>query len=147
MSAVPVTDRELRKAWKELSSVWGTTPLEKRHNPHRLLLFYAVECGLKAIWLKRHGRTLFSSADIEETGHDLRGLLKDLRLGKSCSLPENLNLREVKIENHGQVIPRNGGISLLHQAWRYGMQCVNPTDEQLTQHLENVLEWIAGELK
>ena len=66
MSALPFSDRELTRAWRELSAV-ATPTNSVRQNPHRLLLFYAVECGLKAIWLKRQGRTLFDGADIKQT--------------------------------------------------------------------------------
>jgi hypothetical protein len=34
------TDRELQKAWRENKKASEVTP---RQNPHRLLLFYAVE--------------------------------------------------------------------------------------------------------
>lgn len=141
MKAIPVTDRELRKAWRELSRIWRTTPLEQRHNPHRLLLFYAVECGLKAVWLHQENKSLFGKEEIKQHGHDLHKLLKSLRNGGSLSLNQSIRLADVSETQ------RAGDISLLHQAWRYGMQCVNPTDEQLTQRLEDVLEWIAGELK
>ena len=65
--SIPFTDRELTRAWRDLSSVVNSQPIGIRQNPHRLLLFYAVECGLKAIWLKRQGRTLFDGADIKQT--------------------------------------------------------------------------------
>ncbi|EQD39132.1 hypothetical protein B1A_17001, partial [mine drainage metagenome] len=81
MSAIPFTDRELKRAWRELSTI--ATPVAGSFcmNPHRLLLFYAVECGLKAVWLKRQNRNLFNREDIKSTGHDLRLVLKELKVG------------------------------------------------------------------
>ncbi|AGX88225.1 hypothetical protein Cenrod_2156 [Candidatus Symbiobacter mobilis CR] len=114
-------------------------------NPHRLLLLYAVECGLKAVWLKRQGRSLFDRMDIDNTGHDLRQLLKALQAGSGFSLPAHLELRPV---THNQArLSRHGDISILHQVWRYGGECIVPTDAQCEHQLRQVLRWIQGELR
>ncbi|WP_082381511.1 hypothetical protein [Achromobacter ruhlandii] len=145
MSALPFTDRELKGAWRELSMASEPAAAVVRANPHRLLLFYAVECGLKAVWLKRQGRTLFEGEDISRTGHDLRHILKDLNVGASLSLPESFRL---PVARHGrEQLPRNGKFGDLHQAWRYGGKCEAPTDHDCEQQLQNVLNWIQGELK
>lgn len=145
MSALPFTNRELARALRELS-VAATPAVEgDRQNPHRLLLFYAVECGLKAVWLKRQGRTLFERDDIQRTGHDLRQILKDLNVGSGLSLPDNFRLAAA---SRGQAtIPRNGKFGDLHQVWRYGGKCETPTDHDCEQQLQKVLNWIQGELK
>jgi hypothetical protein len=145
MAQIPFTDRELRRALRDLSVVATPTEGVTRKNPHRLLLFYAVECGLKAVWLKRQRRNLFERDDIEKTGHDLRQVLKDLKVGAGLSLPENLKLQPVN--QNGVEQPRNGDISILHQAWRYGGECKVPTDQDCEQQLQQVLNWIQGELK
>jgi hypothetical protein len=145
MSALPFTNRELTRAWRELSVVATPMPDGVRQNPHRLLLFYAVECGLKAIWLKRQSRTLFDGADIDRTGHDLRQILKDLNVGSGLSFPANFQLPAVA---HGKKqLPRSGKFGDLHQAWRYGGECEAPTDHAFEQQLQKVLDWIQGELK
>ncbi|AEM46596.1 hypothetical protein Acife_0371 [Acidithiobacillus ferrivorans SS3] len=143
MSAIPFTDRELKRAWRELSAIATPAAGTVRKNPHRLLLFYAVECGLKAVWLKRQSRSLFDRGDIDKTGHNLRQLLKELRVGADLSLPENLQLQPVTQDR----IPRYGNISILHQAWRYGGECTAPTDQDCENQLQQVLKWIQGELK
>ncbi|WP_312762373.1 hypothetical protein [Stutzerimonas balearica] len=145
MSAVPFTDRELTRAWRELSTIAKPVAGSSRKNPHRLLLFYAVECGLKAVWLKRRNRSLFDREDIDKTGHNLRQVLKELKVGTELSLPENLQLKPV-MQNSAQQ-PRSGDISILHQAWRYGGECTGPTDHDCEYQLEQVLAWIQGELK
>ena len=145
MSAIPFTDRELVRAWRDLSAVATPSQESARQNPHRLLLFYAVECGLKAVWLKRQRRTLFEDADINKTGHNLRQVLKDLNVGAGLSLPETFRLAMVI---HGQAqLPRNGKFGDLHQVWRYGGKCESPTDHDCEQQLQKVLNWIQGELK
>lgn len=146
MSVIPFTDRELTRAWRELSVVATPPSSGTRQNPHRLLLFYAVECGLKAVWLKRQGRTLFEGADVSSTGHDLQQVLKDLRVGSGLSLPVTFQLPAV---THGRVqLTRNSKkFSDLHQAWRYGGKCEIPSDHDCEQQLQKVLNWIQGELK
>lgn len=145
MSAIPFTDRELRNAWRDLSAIAKPTTASTRNNPRRLLLFYAVECGLKAVWLKRQNRSLFDGEDIDKTGHDLRQVLKELRVGAELSLPENLQLNLVTRD--GVQVPRKGDIRILHQIWRYGGNCTTPTDFDCEHQLEQVLNWIQGELK
>ena len=145
MSAIPFTARELKRAWRELSVIAAPAAGNTRKNPHRLLLFYAVECGLKAVWLRRQNRNLFKRADIDKTGHDLRQLLKELKVGSQLLLPENLQLQPVT-QNQAQ-IPRNGDIGILHQAWRYGGECTVPNDQVCESQLQQVLNWIQGELK
>lgn len=145
MSALPFTNRELTRALRELSVVATPAVAGDRWNPHRLLLFYAVECGLKAVWLKRKGRTLFEGEDITRTGHDLRHILKDLNVGSSLSLPESFRL---PVARRGQEpLSRNGKFGDLHQVWRYGAKCEAPTDHDCEQQLQKVLTWIQGELK
>jgi hypothetical protein len=146
MSLIPFTDRELRRAWRELSSLAGSVNANARKNTHRLLLFYAVECGLKAVWLKRNNLTLFDTDEIEQTGHDLRQLLKDLGVSGRLSLPKQIHLSAAKDRSRSSV-PRSGSIAILHQVWRYGGECMNPTDAQCDQQLQKVSAWIAGELK
>lgn len=145
MSAIPFTDRELKRAWRELSQV-ATPPLASdRQNPHRLLLFYAVECGLKAVWLKRQNRTLFDGTDIHRMGHDLQQVLKDLKVGSSLALPGSFHLPA--ISQGATTLSRPAKFGDMHQAWRYGGRCQAPTDQDCEQQLLKVLNWIQGELK
>ncbi|QGX41031.1 hypothetical protein E2H98_15710 [Permianibacter aggregans] len=145
MGVVPFTDRELTRAWRELAVV--ATPINggQRNNSHRLLLFYAVECGLKAVFLKRQNRSVFDQNDVDNSGHDLRKLLKALNVGSNLALPHNLQLRPITIQNLSH--PRNGDVRILHQAWRYGGYCITPTDQDCEVQLQQILDWLKGELK
>lgn len=145
MSALPFSDRELKRAWRDLSAVASPSPGSQRKNPHRLLMFYAVECGLKAVWLKRHGKSLFDRSDIERTGHNLRMVLKELKVGNHLALAEALELSNVMRED--ATVRRGGDFDILHQAWRYGGVCVRPTDQDCENQLQKVMTWIQGELK
>lgn len=145
MSAIPFTDRELKRAWRELSAIALPAAGVSRKNAHRLLLFYAVECGLKAVLLKRQNRSVFGHEDIEKTGHNLRQVIKELKVGKEFTLPENLQIGPVNL--NGAVHHRNGDIRILHQVWRYGGQCTAPNDQDCEKQLEQVWKWIDGELR
>lgn len=140
--ALPFTDRELSRAWRSLRR---TANAEQRDNTHRLLLFYAVECGLKAVWLKKQSKTLFDGDAIHRFGHDLNAIIKDLMLGHASNLlPSSVQLSAVTI-NSGRV-PRAGGLDAIHQVWRYGGQLNVPTDVEMEARLENMAQWIAKEL-
>lgn len=78
-------------------------------------------------------------------GHDLKQILKELNVGAKFTLPQSLIL--TTINRRGNQEPRNGDISILHQAWRYGGACHNPTDNICEAQLESILDWIQGELK
>lgn len=52
MAALPFTLREMQTGWRKNFQAYkkASPPI---HNAHRLLLFYAIECGLKSILMKR----------------------------------------------------------------------------------------------
>lgn len=143
MSALPFTEKELRNAWRNLKDA-SKINNGKRKNPHRLLLFYAVECGLKAVWLRSNNKNVLDSKNIDEYKHNLHKLIHELKLGKDYLLPSEITLKSCTIENKN--FPRNGKIDVLHQAWRYGGYCVTPTDEQCEKQLQKIAEWIDKEL-
>lgn len=145
MSAIPFTDRELRRAWRSLTDVATPMPPVARQNPHRLLLFYAVECGLKAVWLKRKNRTLFEGEDIHRMGHNLQQVLKDLNVGSTLPLPATFQLPPA--DRGKTTFERSGKFGDVHQVWRYGGKCQAPSDQECERMLLEVLDWIRGELK
>lgn len=146
MSRIPFTDRELKRAWQALSSVATAGDDTLRQNPHRLLLFYAVECGLKYAWLKRQRRSIFDDELIADTGHDLRGLLGKLRVGADLSLPNQIHLTPVK--QNGKDCQRHGSGDILHQVWRYGGECLAPDDDRACEtQLLKIQEWLRGEIE
>ena len=143
MSHQIFTQQELKRAWRELRAASSQT---QRKNAHRLLLVYSIECGLKAVWLKKECRTLFTSADIGKTGHDLNDVIKGLRC--SLSLPEPLAMADVRDEQRNFVSRKHIRISDLHQVWRYGGALEHPPadDANMEAHLEKIQNWIEKEL-
>jgi hypothetical protein len=97
---IPFTDREIEKAWRENKSVYITSAKEQRKNSHRLLLFYAVECGLKAILMRREGKKRTDlCTNIYEFQHDINKLLDYLRVGGHVRLPSQLSMEKLKTNN------------------------------------------------
>jgi len=143
MSHQIFTLQELKRAWRELRAASEHAP---RKNAHRLLLFYSIECGLKAVWLKQECRSLFTSADISKTGHDLNDVIKSLHIG--YDLPENMAMSDVKDDRKNTISRKNIRASDLHQVWRYGGALLHPPidDANMEAILEKMQVWIETEL-
>ncbi|MCH5510596.1 hypothetical protein ACTACM_17565 [Pseudomonas fragariae (ex Marin et al. 2024)] len=140
---VPITRRELTKAWDELRQA---SRANLRTNPHRLLLFYAAECGLKAVYLKDTNADVLNEDTIGLKNHDLNQVMDRLKMGKEYRLPASLNLPSLR--TGGALEVRKCGSGSLNQVWRYGSKCERPVDDvQLEATLEKVNEWIAGEIR
>ncbi len=146
--SIPFTDREMEKAWRENKSVYDSSDKTQRKNAHRLLLFYAVECGLKAILMRRQQkRRTDLCQEILECQHNVNKLLDYLRSGSSLKLPIQLNMP--KIRSKSGYDERKFTPGDLNQMWRYGGCCLADgiTDEHLEKKLLEIANWIDGELR
>ena len=132
--------REMTRAWTTASQAAQVTP---RTNAHRLLLFYAVECGLKASYMKRCNMDPLGSHPAELITHDLNRILALLHVGSELNLPTQMRLPSLK-----QAQPyRSCNIGEINQVWRYGGRLEQPTDIALEQRLEAIQNWISKELE
>jgi hypothetical protein len=130
----------------------GISELRKSFRRHRrtdlpqgpsrnLLLFYAVECGLKATWMDKTRLLNTDQIDLDllkSYGHDLMFWAK------------KLNVPATVIQGGQQFRSRNKkkqyDLRKAHEAWRYGVE-VDPTDEQqVAACLERVWQWAREEL-
>ncbi len=100
-----------------------------------MLLFYAAECGLKALLMRVAALRDTSMLDPGLRSHDLRRLAKDLNMPKEMWVEENLTMT---VANG---IGRTVHISDLHTVWRYGG--VIPADEhrRAVQALSDMVKW------
>lgn len=150
MAQIPFTLRELKRAWMDLHAASKKLP---RGNAHRLLLFYAIECGLKAVWIKRENRSLYNGLDARgesiggKSGHDLSEVIK--QLGLSAKLSPFFNLCDVRNERRNILPRRNCRFDTVHQAWRYGGTLEFPPadDVAIEMQLEQIHRLIQKELK
>lgn len=133
--------KEVNKAWNENFRASDVSP---RKNAHRLLLFYAVETGLKAFYMKKNG--INQTKDLEgkkgqKTNeriltHNLETLLKELGASSTLYLPNN-----IKMSNN-----RSLNCSEINEMWRYGGKSNDPTDQEIEQKLEKINQWLKQEL-
>jgi hypothetical protein len=134
--------RELKRAWRQSNSAFAECA--QKTNTHRLILFYAIETGLKAIILKRQSKQ-DSDGMFSDTLHDVNKLLSQLHAAKELHLPNNIYLDMLSRSTpHKQRIASTGE---LNQVWRYGAEVKNPTDIELEEKLCAINDWINGELK
>ena len=115
---------------------------EKNNFPCKLLLFYAVECGLKYLLINKDSPRGTASLDERYRSHDLSTLWgevkKSVRLRSSDEIKGAPQFRLKDDPDH----KRHRNISQAHEAWRYGVQ-IDPCSEQdLVKWLEQVLSWI-----
>ncbi|HCU2540953.1 TPA: hypothetical protein OUK45_000997 [Klebsiella pneumoniae] len=120
---------------------------EPRQNPHRLLLFYAVECGLKAVFLTQRNLDIIDEENAELLSHDLNKIANLVLLPKAQLLPEGVSMKNCNINRAST--PRNCHVSQLNQVWRYGGKLTGPgaiTDQILEEKLLRINAWINKEL-
>jgi hypothetical protein len=126
---------QLRKAFQRHRQT-GVTQAEGRN----LLLFYAVECGLKAAWLNRNKLRDTSAIDpvLKEKGHDLIYWTKQLRLPAVIT--------NGKTNFRTRVDGTSRPLEAAHEVWRYGVD-IDPADQtSLEIWLEQVWQWSKEEL-
>ena len=151
--AIPFTDKEMKKAWDGNLSAYERIP---RTNAHRLLLFYAVECGLKAVLMRRQEKSRTDlCTDINECKHNINKLLSELGAGGSLSLPHEIFIQEIfDTQNNKEERKLNPG--QINELWRYGGKViaivnkdgkVKANDEHIENKLLEISKWIAGELE
>ena len=100
-----------------------------------LLLFYAVECGLKMTYLRK--RNLLSTDKIPVAafhGHDLTAWVKELQIpAKSIS-------GKSRFRHKPSDVPQD--ITQVHQVWRYGAKMVTEDEADVVKWLNSVASWI-----
>ena len=107
-------------------------------NSHRLLLFYAIECGLKILLLKKiKGNTTEDFVNHKKLGelsgkygHNIKYMLKYLGYGQ-FSLPD------LPCQN-GQKAPPTE----YNQVWRYGIESDNTVQDKIEKELLKIAAWL-----
>ncbi|WP_156926965.1 hypothetical protein [Azospirillum halopraeferens] len=137
--AIDPSDRTLRRRAKEL---FEAADAEVDDDSRGLLLFYAIECGLKALYMDLHKLARASAANAQAVparsfGHRIDDLIAALRIPmhRIPSRPPHLQLR-------------GGGsvhVSDLHEAWRYGEKIVVHADA--VAWLRQVASFVREELR
>ena len=135
------SDFELEKAWKMHKRVDRLEGLPNASN--YMLLFYAVECGLKHLLNRERSqllcpntpRNLFMSHDLVKIFNDLRPSAAEIR----PKAPANLCLRL----KSGKKMRRKG-FSDVHAAWRYGLKIDPENETEIVNWLRHVNKLIVN---
>ncbi|MGE5343303.1 MAG: hypothetical protein ACM3SY_17680 [Candidatus Omnitrophota bacterium] len=124
---ISVSQTEMEKAFRTHKSVWEKDQKNPNHS-HKMVLFYAVECGLKAYYMKKKGLEFSSDANdsVHRYSHNLNELLKKLDLSP-------------RIPNIGKNLESPLSAVHLHTAWRYGKILDNEEESLCIQKLTNIL--------
>ncbi len=111
---------------------------------HQMILFYGVECGLKALvcsssYNSHHSKLsdIILSSGNTATTHKINDLIIHLRLPASLGKCPN-----VKINKDGQNVDH----SEIHQAWRYGIKLDPTLEEQAIKWLKAMVVFLATKL-
>ena len=128
------TRRELENAYRAHLSACNPCSSSSQ----RLLLCYAVECGLKVLIMRNNN--VQSSSELAEEfqiGHDIREGLK------RCYAPARLTTRQTNTR-HRQGAQETVHPKHLHQAFRYGI----PVDSEgdITAELQQIRDWLKERL-
>jgi hypothetical protein len=108
--------------------------------PAALLLFYSVECGLKASMLRRFNLRSTAQLPPDLRRHDLHRLAKELRLPPA--LCDRMQRSCPSQSGQGPSV----SFGDLHQAWRYGHALQKDEEEKAIQVLRELRNWCQGEL-
>ena len=147
MAAVEFTHREMERAWR---TNLDASKHNARTNAHRLLLFYAVECGLKAVLMRRESATCTNDCEgISAAQHDINKLLDNLNAGRRLKLP--ILVRMTPVKNKAIKQSRQVQCGQFNQMWRYGgfvdaSYETSHSDKSLEDKLVNIANWIRQEL-
>lgn len=111
---------------------------ERQHNVDSaaLLLFYAAECSLKAVYMLQNNLKMTDEArgrarSARSFGHDIHGLIHALNVSRASikAAPR------IVVERTGQ----SGDPTILHEAWRYGEKIRDTS--AVCEWLTSLIEW------
>jgi hypothetical protein len=112
----------------------------RQNSSHYLLLFYAVECGLKCAYLRENELCSTESIDHElfrTNKHDISRWSSELRVPAHRIYPPK-NFRYLKRIGQCQ-------LNEIHEAWRYGILINRDDEKAIVTYLENLESWIKEE--
>jgi hypothetical protein len=138
MTMLSAGHSELRRAFHEAKAQSDVTTGPASH----LLHFYAAECGLKYLYLRRNKLLKTSQIANEKLlsrhGHDLPIWARELKLAvASLSSPTQVKLKRGE----------NCKIDCAHQAWRYGIELDADSETQISNWIKRTIESIKQEIK
>lgn len=145
MARVPAKRKDLKNSFKKHYNVYKTIKDASCHPmSKRMLLFYAVESGLKCLLLDQiHKNTTLDLQEyhgfdfLKKHGHDINKLLKLVKIGDS----KQYMLTSIPVPRSWP--PRTIEPEELHQIWRYGIEMgITEQEKQAEEKLRNIAAWL-----
>jgi hypothetical protein len=141
MAQLNATKKNLKHAFQEHFNLYKSLDTTKHQISRRLILFYAVEVGLKYYLLNKFFKK--NTDDLEKyidathryyNGHDIKSLLKYA----NCNGEFISRLGHFETEKKQQVEPYQ-----FHQIWRYGIKARKENDEDNAENaLKDIAQWL-----
>mgnify|MGYP003204080650 CR=1 FL=1 len=136
---INVTRNEFRKSFQNHYTMYLNTKNGMPVRTRRLILFYAVECGLKSLILKKIGKNTYYEMEAyydsngkKIRGHDLKEMTKEV--GIEAAYP----LKDIQLKGDGTVLPQR-----YNELWRYGAAVQNEAEEEREEKtLLQIAKWI-----
>jgi len=137
--------REFTSAFKKHIHVFKSVQPPHINHTYKLILFYAIECGLKSIVLDRINgngiEDLLSHQPLGlgrgTDGHNIKRLLQFLNY--PCRLPHMICMSNI---NRNKNVPPHE----YNQVWRYGIRVDPAIEEQVVTELKDIANWIEERL-
>lgn len=123
-----VSREQFRRSWNRQETTAKNILYDNASK--RMLLFYAVECGAKYMYMNINHYRLYDKEVPQEhrAGHDIKRLMKELGLESKCKFPD-------LVSNFGQTVHPYE----YQEMWRYSVDCKD-ADEKGKNIEENMLK-------
>ena len=124
---------DFRKSYIQHYRAYKETDMMNSPDTRRLVLVYAVECGLKYWVMRKYNLRDFESLKEFKKGiystHDIK------ELSKEVEIESKFPLKNIRLQKGGVVEAKR-----YHEMWRYGIQ---PEDESQVTDAEKMLRGMA----
>lgn len=143
-SEIIVDPEALQKAFYQHKQAFKEKKEGTNSAPYNLLLFYAVECGLKALYMSEKRRQLkgvYNVAEIKKFRHDLIKLVSELKIPGAVAEGK----RHFRLQNEKRT--RTWEIKEIHIAWRYGAIVDSNDERKVVEWLDKLCIWIENKMR
>lgn len=127
----------------EIKDTIVDNPYDRNRNPHHLLFIYAIECGLKYVWLREKNLHISPIKEDYEIfySHDLSMLFSQLKTMASDSI-EISEILKSQVTITQNISNQRVHLSKIHEAWRYGVNVMPDDEEKTIVGLKKISTWI-----
>lgn len=136
---INVTRREFQESYRNHYRLYCNT--SESPKTRRLILFYAVECGLKSLIMKQTGNNTYEQLEQycqtnpgkKLAGHDIRAMIKEVNPSAEFIL------KNIRLKNKGGSVPPHR----FNELWRYGAEVEDCTQEDAAEKvLVKIADWL-----